>query len=86
MYSLWSSLPACGCPLICEDISTIAPEMVDSHMVDDQRFAATRPDVLTYATAEPLAADLTVAGPFRARVSDLGMRMANGQCRWPVNL
>jgi putative CocE/NonD family hydrolase len=34
----------------------------NEYMVEDQRFAAQRPDVLTYQT-EPLAADLTVAGP-----------------------
>ncbi len=32
------------------------------YMVADQRFAATRPDVLTYQTA-PLEEDLTIAGP-----------------------
>ena len=32
------------------------------YMDGDQRFAESRPDVLTYATA-PLEADLTVAGP-----------------------
>ncbi|MBC3868820.1 CocE/NonD family hydrolase [Undibacterium oligocarboniphilum] len=32
------------------------------YMVSDQRFAATRPDVLTYQT-EPLEEDVTVAGP-----------------------
>ncbi len=31
------------------------------YMLDDQRFAATRPDVLTFAT-EPLTSDLTLAG------------------------
>jgi len=34
----------------------------NEYMIEDQRFAAQRPDVLTYQT-EPLAADLTVAGP-----------------------
>jgi putative CocE/NonD family hydrolase len=34
------------------------------YMVEDQRFAARRPDVLVYETA-PLAADLTLAGPLR---------------------
>src|SRR5881394_699541 len=33
-------------------------------MTEDQRFAATRPDVLVYQT-EPLAADLTVAGDIK---------------------
>jgi hypothetical protein len=32
------------------------------YMVDDQRFASYRPDVLTYET-EPLKEDLTIAGP-----------------------
>lgn len=35
------------------------------YMVDDQRFAAARKDVLTYQTA-PLASDLTLAGPITA--------------------
>ena len=34
----------------------------NEYMIEDQRFAAQRPDVLTYQT-EPLPADLTVAGP-----------------------
>jgi len=33
-------------------------------MTEDQRFAASRPDVLTYET-DPLVADLTVAGPIK---------------------
>ena len=36
-------------------------------MVSDQRFAATRPDVLTYQTA-PLEEDVTVAGPITPRL------------------
>jgi len=39
-----------------------ATGMTREHMVDDQRFAASRPDVLVYRT-EPLAEDVTVAGP-----------------------
>ena len=39
--------------------------MTREHMVDDQRFAASRTDVLVYATP-PLEADLTVAGPLTA--------------------
>jgi putative CocE/NonD family hydrolase len=35
------------------------------YMTDDQRFAATRPDVLVYQT-EPLEQDVRVAGPLRA--------------------
>jgi hypothetical protein len=37
-------------------------------MVDDQRFAATRPDVLFYES-DPLAEDLTVAGPIAAHLN-----------------
>jgi putative CocE/NonD family hydrolase len=43
-------------------IPNIAIGMTNEHMVDDQRFAATRTDVLVYAT-EPLAEDVTIAGP-----------------------
>ena len=39
-----------------------APAMPADYMSEDQRFAATRPDVLVYET-EPLPADLGVAGP-----------------------
>jgi uncharacterized protein len=47
------------------DIST---GMTREHMVDDQRFASRRPDVLTYATEE-LKRDLTIAGPITPRLS-----------------
>ncbi len=43
-------------------IPNIAIGMTVEHMLDDQRFAATRPDVLVYAT-EPLEEDITIAGP-----------------------
>jgi putative CocE/NonD family hydrolase len=36
-------------------------------MDDDQRFASRRPDVLTYET-EPLAEDVTIAGPVRPKL------------------
>ncbi len=39
-----------------------------AYMAADQRFAAWRPDVLTYATP-PLEADLTVAGPVRVHLA-----------------
>jgi uncharacterized protein len=45
-------------------IPNIAIGMTNEHMLDDQRFASTRPDVLVYAT-EPLAEDVTIAGPIR---------------------
>jgi putative CocE/NonD family hydrolase len=43
-------------------IPNIAIGMTREYMTDDQRFAASRPDVLVYAT-DPLEEDLTVAGP-----------------------
>jgi hypothetical protein len=39
--------------------------MTIGYMVDDQRFASRRPDVLAYQT-EPLEEDLTIAGPVAA--------------------
>jgi putative CocE/NonD family hydrolase len=39
-----------------------AQTMPEEYMVSDQRFAATRPDVVVYVT-EPLEEDLTLAGP-----------------------
>lgn len=41
---------------------TIVKAMTREHMVDDQRFAATRPDVLVYRT-EPLEGNVILAGP-----------------------
>lgn len=43
----------------------IAMGQTREYVVDDQRFAATRPDVLVYATP-PLEADLTLGGPLTA--------------------
>jgi uncharacterized protein len=40
----------------------VASGMTREHMVDDQRFASHRPDVLTYQT-EDLTEDVTLAGP-----------------------
>ncbi|HOG29255.1 MAG TPA: CocE/NonD family hydrolase [Vicinamibacterales bacterium] len=45
-------------------INHLAIGMTREHMVDDQRFASRRPDVLTYAT-DVLDSDVTVAGPIR---------------------
>lgn len=41
--------------------------MNKDYMVEDQRFAARRPDVATFTT-EPMAADATVAGPLTVRL------------------
>ena len=46
---------------------TITVGMSTSYMTDDQRFAARRPDVLVYQT-QPLAQDVTLAGPIRAEL------------------
>ncbi len=46
-------------------INGIANRMTREYMVDDQRFAATRPDVLVYES-EVLQKPLTVAGPIKA--------------------
>jgi putative CocE/NonD family hydrolase len=54
-------------------IPNVAIGMTREHMLDDQRFAASRPDVLTYRTAV-LEEDVTIAGPIQAklRVSTTG--------------
>ncbi|PYT03172.1 MAG: X-Pro dipeptidyl-peptidase, partial [Acidobacteria bacterium] len=46
-------------------IENIAIGMTREYMVDDQRFAARRPDVLVYQT-DVLTGDVTVAGPLTA--------------------
>lgn len=43
-------------------VGYIADTMTREYMVDDQRFASDRPDVLVYQT-EPLQKDITLAGP-----------------------
>jgi putative CocE/NonD family hydrolase len=46
-------------------INNIAIGMTREYMTDDQRFAATRPDVLVYQT-DVLTEDVTLAGPIKA--------------------
>ena len=48
-------------------IGSIAIGMTTEYMDDDQRFAATRPDVLVYQT-DVLEEDITLAGPLSARL------------------
>jgi putative CocE/NonD family hydrolase len=48
-------------------IPNVAIGMTREHMLDDQRFAASRPDVVVYQT-EPLEEDVTIAGPIDARL------------------
>ena len=43
-------------------VGYVASGMTSDYMTEDQRFAATRPDVLVYSTG-PLEEDLAVAGP-----------------------
>lgn len=45
----------------------ITPRMTVEYMVEDQRFAGRRPDVLTYQT-EVLAEDLVLAGPLQVKL------------------
>ncbi|MCC3159872.1 CocE/NonD family hydrolase [Hymenobacter sp. 15J16-1T3B] len=45
----------------------VRAERNNEYMVEDQRFAAQRPDVLVYQT-EPLPADVTVAGPIPVKL------------------
>jgi uncharacterized protein len=54
-------------------IDYIATAVPQRYMVDDQRFASRRTDVLVYAS-EPLTEDLTIAGPVspKLRVSSTG--------------
>ena len=48
-------------------VPNIALGMAREYMVDDQRFASTRPDVLVYKT-EPLEDEVTLAGPIAVRL------------------
>ena len=59
-FDEYVSDPAAPVPYINHTSATMTRE----HMVDDQRFAAARPDVLTYMT-DVLDHDVTVAGPIR---------------------
>ena len=52
-------------PVPC--IPNIASGMTREHMIDDQRFAASRPDVLVYQT-DVLEEDVTVVGPITVRL------------------
>jgi putative CocE/NonD family hydrolase len=63
-------------------ISGQASGMTREHMVDDQRFAATRPDVLVYRT-EPLGEDLTLAG---ALTPSLRVSTSGTDSDWVVKL
>ncbi len=60
----------------------IVTGMTRAYMVDDQRFAGRRPDVLVYQT-EPLEHDVTLAGPILA---DLWCSTSGTDSDWVVKL
>jgi putative CocE/NonD family hydrolase len=60
----------------------INPQYNRDYFVEDQRFAAARPDVLVYA-GEPLAEDLTIAGAIRA---ELYVSATGTDADWVVKL
>jgi putative CocE/NonD family hydrolase len=60
----------------------ITVQMTGEYMTDDQRFAARRPDVLTYRT-EALKNDVTLAGPL---VADLRVATSGTDSDWVVKL
>jgi putative CocE/NonD family hydrolase len=62
-YDEYVSDPAKPVPFI----PNIAIGMTNEHMLDDQRFASSRTDVLVYAT-EPLEEDVTIAGPITPKL------------------
>lgn len=49
-------------------VGYVTDEWQSEYVTEDQRFAAQRPDVLTYVT-EPLEEDLIVAGPVRVKLN-----------------
>ncbi len=63
-------------------IENVNVGMTREYMTDDQRFAARRPDVLVYQT-EPLAADLTLAGPI---IPDLKVSTSGTDSDWVVKV
>jgi len=62
-FDAWTSDPAKPVPFV----GYAAMGVPQEYMVSDQRFASTRPDVLTYRS-EVLDEDLTLAGPITARL------------------
>jgi putative CocE/NonD family hydrolase len=60
----------------------VNPQYNRDYFVEDQRFAASRPDVLVYA-GEPLAEDLTIAGPIKA---ELYVSTTGTDADWVVKL
>jgi hypothetical protein len=63
-------------------LGKIAPRMSPEYMIEDQRFAARRPDVLVYQTPV-LEEDLSLAGPVRA---ELCVSTSGTDSDWVVKL
>jgi uncharacterized protein len=63
-------------------IGDTAIGMIREYMVEDQRFASRRPDVLTFQT-EPLHSDTTVAGPV---IADLQVSTTGTDSDWIIKL
>ncbi len=63
-------------------VEDVAIGMTVEYMVDDQRFASRRPDVLAYRT-EPLESDVTLAGPV---VPELTVSTTGTDSDWVVKL
>ncbi len=61
---------------------SISFDYYQPYMVEDQRFAATRPDVVVYRT-EPLTEDLTIAGSVKA---DLWVATTGTDADWVVKV
>jgi predicted acyl esterase len=64
------------------DIEAIEPWFAESYMVEDQRFAARRPDVLSYQT-DALHEDITFAGELLA---DLWVSTSGTDSDWVVKV
>jgi putative CocE/NonD family hydrolase len=77
-YDEYRSDPARPVPYTAEIANWYNP----GFMVEDQRFASRRPDVLVYQT-EPLAKDLTIAGPITV---DLVVSTSGTDADWVVKL
>jgi putative CocE/NonD family hydrolase len=63
-------------------LNKIDTKMAVEYMVEDQRFAARRPDVLVYKT-EPLESDVTIVGPIAA---ELTVATSGTDSDWVVKL
>ena len=77
-YDEYVSDPARPVPFLSKTAIGMSPE----YMIEDQRFAAQRPDVLVYQT-EVLDADLAIAGPIQV---DLNVSTSGTDSDWIVKL